>query len=77
MTVAVDVDLDIIDLHDALAEYEGIDPESARTLELRYFAGLSVEETAVVMNTSPATVKRQWSLARAWLYRRLRGEAPE
>lgn len=75
VTVAVDADLDVIDLHDALSEYEGIDPESARTLELRYFAGLSVEETAVVMNTSPATVKRQWSLARAWLYRRLTGEA--
>lgn len=76
VTVAVDADLDMIDLHDALTEYEGIDPESARTLELRYFAGLSVEETAIVMNTSPATVKRQWSLARAWLYRRLKGEAP-
>ncbi len=76
VTVAVDADLDVIDLHDALTEYEGLDPTSARTLELRYFAGLSVEETAVVMNTSPATVKRQWSLARAWLYRRLKGEAP-
>lgn len=76
VTVAVDAGLDVIDLHGALAEYEGIDPESARTLELRYFAGLSVEETAVVMNTSPSTVKRQWSLARAWLYRRLKGEAP-
>ena len=76
VTVAVDAGLDVIDLHDALAEYERIDPESARTLELRYFAGLSVEEAAVVMNTSPATVKRQWSLARAWLYRRLKGEVP-
>lgn len=76
VTVAVDVGLDVIDLHDALAEHEGIDPESARTLELRYFAGLSVVETAIVMNTSPATIKRQWSLARAWLYRRLKGEAP-
>ncbi len=76
VTVAIDPALDVIDLHDALTEYERIDPASARTLELRFFAGLSIDEAALVTQTSPATVKRQWSLARAWLYRRLTGEAP-
>src|SRR5690606_22304514 len=53
---------------DALAR---LDPEAARVAELRYFAGLTVEETADVMDLSPATVKRRWTVARAWLYRRL------
>ena len=47
------------------------DPAHARVVELRYFGGLSVEETAQAMGTSPATVKRQWTLARAWLAREL------
>jgi len=53
---------------DALAR---LDPEAARVAELRYFAGLSVEETADAMDLSPATVKRRWTVARAWLYREL------
>jgi DNA-directed RNA polymerase specialized sigma24 family protein len=43
-------------------------------VELRYFGGLSVEETAIALNISPATVKRKWTLARAWLYRELSGQ---
>jgi RNA polymerase sigma factor (sigma-70 family) len=49
-----------------------IDPEQGRIVELRFFGGLTVEETAEVLHISPATVKREWSTAKAWLYRELR-----
>jgi RNA polymerase sigma factor (TIGR02999 family) len=55
----------------ALARLEAIDPEQARIVELRYFVGLSVEEAAAALGMSPATLKRRWSLARAWLFREL------
>jgi RNA polymerase sigma factor (TIGR02999 family) len=58
-------------LDDALTRLEQIDPEQARIVELRYFAGLSVEETAEALGMSPATLKRRWALARAWLFREL------
>ena len=48
-----------------------LDPEQARIVELRYFGGLTVEETADVVGVSPATIKRQWAMARAWLKRSL------
>jgi DNA-directed RNA polymerase specialized sigma24 family protein len=48
------------------------DPESARVVELRCFGGLTIKETAEVLGTSPASVTRTWTFARAWLYRRLR-----
>jgi RNA polymerase sigma factor (TIGR02999 family) len=70
-SVALEPDLDVIQLNDALAELESSDPESARVVELRYFGGLSIEETAEAMDTSASTVTRLWSFARAWLYRRL------
>ncbi len=50
-----------------------LEPRWRRLVELRFFAGLTVEETAAVVDLSPATVKRDWSLARAWLYRELQG----
>src|SRR5215217_12974 len=53
-------------LDDALTRLEQIDPEQARIVELRYFAGLSIEETADALGISPATLKRRWALARAW-----------
>jgi RNA polymerase sigma factor (TIGR02999 family) len=56
-------------LDEALERLEAIDPEQARLVELRFFAGLSIEETAEALHLSPATVKRRWSLARAWLHR--------
>ncbi|HEY7285147.1 MAG TPA: ECF-type sigma factor [Vicinamibacterales bacterium] len=62
-------------LDEALARLEQIDAEQARIVELRYFAGLSIEETADAMGMSPATLKRRWSLARAWLFRELSGDA--
>jgi len=62
-------------LDDALTRLEQIDPEQARIVELRYFAGLSIEETADALGMSPATLKRRWALARAWLFRDL-SESP-
>ena len=58
-------------LDEALGRLEQIDPEQARIVELRYFAGLGIEEAAAALDMSPATLKRQWSLARAWLFREL------
>ena len=63
-------------LDEALTRLEELDPEQVRIVELRYFAGLSIEETAEVLQMSPATLKRRWSLARAWLFRELSGAAP-
>jgi DNA-directed RNA polymerase specialized sigma24 family protein len=51
-----------------------MDPEQARLVELRFFGGLTVEETAEAMSISPATVKRHWTIARAWLARELEGD---
>lgn len=64
---------DVLAVDDALERLAGQDPEQVRMIELRFFAGLTVEETAHVLERSPRTVKREWRLARAWLYRELRG----
>jgi RNA polymerase sigma factor (TIGR02999 family) len=58
-------------LDEALERLEQIDPEQARIVELRYFVGLSIEDAAEALGMSPATLKRRWSLARAWLFRAL------
>src|SRR5690349_8939712 len=71
VAVALEPDLDVIALHEALEEMTIEDPESARVVELRCFGGLSIEEAAEVLETSPSSVTRTWSFARAWLYRRL------
>ena len=60
-------------LDEALTRLEELDPEQGRIIELRYFVGLSIEETAELLHMSPATLKRRWALARAWLFRELRG----
>ena len=60
-------DVDVLALDEALLKLATLDPEQARIVELRYFAGLTVEETADVLGSSPATVKRHWAMARAWL----------
>jgi RNA polymerase sigma-70 factor (ECF subfamily) len=62
-------------LDEALDRLEALDPQQARLVELRYFVGLTVEETAVALGLSPATVKRRWALARAWLFRELTGKS--
>jgi RNA polymerase sigma factor (TIGR02999 family) len=66
---------DLIAIDEALKKLEKIDPRKGRVVALRYFAGLSVEETAAAMDLSPATVKNEWAFARAWLHRELSGEA--
>jgi RNA polymerase sigma factor (TIGR02999 family) len=68
-------ELDVLGLDGALKRLAASDPEKARVVELRYFAGLSVQEVAGVIGTSPATVKRQWAIAKAWLFRALSREA--
>jgi len=69
-------DLDLLGLNDALEQLAQMDPRQNRIVELRFFAGLSIEETAEVMQLSPATIKREWNSARAWLFRELsRGPA--
>ncbi len=72
-TVAVDEPLDYAALDDALRALEAVDPRKARIVELRYFVGLGIEETAEVMKISPMTVRREWTRAKAWLYRELAG----
>jgi len=62
-------------LDEALTRLEQLDPEQARIIELRYFVGLSVEEAAAAMNISAATLKRRFAMARAWLFRELKGGA--
>ena len=64
---------DVLAVDQALERLTVIDPDQARIIELRFFAGLTVEETAHVLQRSARTVKREWRLARAWLYRELRG----
>ena len=58
-------------LHEALVRLEQIDPEQARIIDLRFFAGFGIEETAEALGVSPATLKRRFALARAWLFREL------
>ncbi|MEZ6020311.1 MAG: ECF-type sigma factor [Planctomycetota bacterium] len=65
--------LDLLALDEALAELEAKDPDMAKVVMLRFFAGLSVEETAAAMQVSPRTVMREWSVAKAWLYQRMEG----
>jgi len=66
-------DIDVLALDEALTRLAASDADLAKIVELRYFGGLTVEETAEAVGVSPATVKRQWALARAWLKRALEG----
>ncbi len=68
---------EFIALDDALKSLSEIDPHKSRIVELRYFGGLNVEETAEVLQTSPRTVMREWNLARAWLHRELNRKGSE
>ena len=65
------LDVDVIALDVALQKLARLDPQQAKVVEVRFFAGLSVEETAAALGISPRTVKREWRSARAWLYREL------
>lgn len=64
---------DLLAIDEALARLGERDPDQQRVVELRFFAGLSVDETAHVLGCSPRTIKREWALAKAWLYRELQG----
>ena len=72
---AADPTVDLSAIDEVLKRLEAIDPKQGRIVELRFFGGLSIEETAEVVGVSPATVKREWALARAWLRRELVSEA--
>jgi len=65
---------DLIALDDAMCELKKFAPRQSRLVELRYFAGLTIAETAEVLKVSPATIKRDWLAAKAWLYGQLRAE---
>jgi RNA polymerase sigma factor (TIGR02999 family) len=69
-------DLDILALNDALTELATVDPMRTRMIELRFFAGLTTDETAEALGVSAATVTRGWRVARAWLHARLTGGSP-
>jgi RNA polymerase sigma factor (TIGR02999 family) len=64
-------DVDLLALDEVLTRLAAIDPQQSRVVELRFFGGLTIEETAEVMDISPATVGREWTLAKAWLYAEL------
>ena len=76
LAAATDPECMLPAVDEALSRLEQIDPEQAKIVELRYFAGLSIEEAAEALGISPATLKRRWALARAWLYRDLSGPPP-
>ncbi len=75
--VGDDQGTDMVSLDDALNALSRIDPRKVQVVEMRFFGGLSVEETAEVLKVSTVTVKRDWRAAMAWLYRELTGEAPD
>ena len=68
---------ELIAIDAQLTRLEGLNPRLARVVECRFFSGMSIEETALALSSSPATVKRDWRLARSWLHRELaRGARP-
>jgi RNA polymerase sigma-70 factor, ECF subfamily len=73
MTIGGTVNIDLLALDEALTRLAAIDPQQSRVVELRFFGGLTMEETAEVMHISPATVGREWRMAKAWLYAEIGG----
>jgi len=71
INVAGQQDVDVLALDEALQELARLDPRQSRIIELRYFVGLEIDETAEVLGISPATVKREWNSAKAWLFNQL------
>lgn len=74
LRVSAEPDADLVALDEALGELSKLDPRKARIVELRFFGGLSVDETAEFLGISPATALREWNKAKAWLYRELSGQ---
>jgi RNA polymerase sigma factor (TIGR02999 family) len=75
--VGEDPGADLVALDDALNALARVDPRKVRVVEMRFFAGLSIEETATVLKVSPITVRRDWNSAKIWLYRELTGESDD
>ena len=75
MPMQTSVNVDVIALDKALSELSDLDAQQGRIVELRFFAGLTIEDTSEVLGISPATVKRDWVTARAWLFRAMTGES--
>ena len=71
MIVSQERAAEVVALDDVLKQLADFDPQQSRIVELRFFGGLTIDETAEVLGLSPATIKREWSTARAWLYREL------
>ncbi len=69
------LDRDVVAVHEALLAFEAVDPRAAKVVELRFFGGLEIDEVAQALNISTATVKRDWTVAKAWLRRELGGAA--
>jgi RNA polymerase sigma factor (sigma-70 family) len=70
------LDIDVLDLDVALTKLEAFDPRKSRIAELRFFGGLSLEETGQILDLSLATVERDWQGARAWLFKTLSAPPP-
>jgi RNA polymerase sigma factor (TIGR02999 family) len=75
--VGIDTGTDLVALDDALNALARVDPRKVQVVEMRFFGGLSVEETAAVLKVSPVTVRRDWSSAKIWLYRELTAESDD
>lgn len=75
--LALPIDRDVIAVHESLLAFEAIDARAAKVVELRFFGGLEIEEIAELMAMSPATVKRDWTVAKAWLHRDLSQRPPD
>src|SRR5262245_10113651 len=73
-TIPVEDDQSLLELDQALSELEQFDEHQCRIVELRYFAGLTIDETAEALRISPSTVKREWEIARTWLYQRMKDQ---
>jgi RNA polymerase sigma factor (TIGR02999 family) len=71
IAVTKDTNQDLVEIDEALTRLAEIDEQQSKIVELRFFSGLNVEETAAALNISPATVKRDWSVAKAWLHREI------
>lgn len=70
--IPLQLDVDLISLDEAMRDLEALDPRQSRIVELRYFAGLTIEETAEILDVSAMTVKREWRTARLWLFNTLK-----
>ena len=75
INVPVQDNVDLILLNESLNELAAIDARKSRVVEMRYFGGLSAKEIALILGTTEPTVRRDWTIARAWLYRRMEGSA--